>query len=81
MMLFLDTADFDEIKQGVDRGVIDGVITNPTLIAKAGRDHEIQVKKIWGIIGNVSAEVVSGKKDDILIEGATEAETEASGGR
>ncbi len=69
MKLFLDTAEFDEIKQGVDGGVIDGVTTNPTLIAKAGQDHETQVKKICGIIGNVSAEVVSDKKDDILVEG------------
>lgn len=69
MKLFLDTADFAEIKQGVDWGVIDGVTTNPTLIAKAGQDHETQVKKICGIVGNVSAEVVSEKTDDILVEG------------
>jgi len=69
MKLFLDTAEFDEIKQGVDWGVVDGVTTNPTLIAKAGQDHETQVKKICGIVGNVSAEVVSEKRDDILVEG------------
>ena len=69
MKLFLDTAEYDEVKQGVDWGVIDGVTTNPTLIAKAGQDHETQVKKICGIIGNVSAEVVSEKKDDIVVEG------------
>jgi transaldolase len=69
MKLFLDTAIYDEIKQGVDWGVIDGVTTNPTLIAKAGQDYETQVKKICGIIGNVSAEVVSETRDDILIEG------------
>ena len=69
MKLFLDTAEFDEIRQGVDWGVIDGVTTNPTLIAKAGQDHETQVKRICGILGNVSAEVVSEKKDDIVVEG------------
>ena len=69
MKLFLDTAEYDEIKQAVDWGVLDGVTTNPTLIAKAGQDHETQVKKICGIVGNVSAEVVSEKKDDILVEG------------
>ena len=69
MKLFLDTAEFDEIKQGVDWGVVDGVTTNPTLIAKAGQDHETQVKRICGIVGNVSAEVVSEKRDDILVEG------------
>jgi transaldolase len=69
MRLFLDTAEFDEVKQGVDWGVIDGVTTNPSLIAKAGQDHETQVKKICGIVGNVSAEVVSEKRDDIIVEG------------
>lgn len=69
MKIFLDTAEYDEVKQGVDWGVIDGVTTNPTLIAKAGHDHETQVKKICAIVGNVSAEVVSEKKDDILVEG------------
>jgi len=69
MKLFLDTAEFDEVKQGVDWGVIDGVTTNPTLIAKAGQDHETQVKRICGIVGNVSAEVVSEKRDDIIVEG------------
>lgn len=69
MKLFLDTAEFDEVKQGVEWGVIDGVTTNPTLIAKAGQDHEAQVKRICGIIGNVSAEVVSEKRDDIIVEG------------
>src|ERR1043165_9508769 len=69
MKLFLDTAIYEEIKEGVDWGVIDGVTTNPTLIAKAGHDHEEQVKKICGIIGNVSAEVVSENKDDMIVEG------------
>ena len=69
MKLFLDTAEYDEIKQAVDWGVLDGVTTNPTLIARAGQDHETQVKRIRGIVGNVSAEVVSDKRDDILVEG------------
>jgi transaldolase len=69
MKLFLDTAEYDEIKTAVEWGVIDGVTTNPTLIAKAGQDHETQVKKICGIIGNVSAECVSEKRDDMIVEG------------
>lgn len=69
MKLFLDTAVFEEIRTGVEWGVIDGVTTNPTLIAKAGQDHETQVKRICGIVGNVSAEVVTDKKDDIVAEG------------
>ncbi|HEY7625151.1 MAG TPA: fructose-6-phosphate aldolase [Candidatus Limnocylindria bacterium] len=69
MKLFLDTAIYEEIAEAVSWGVIDGVTTNPTLIAKAGQDHEQQVKKICQIIGNVSAEVVSEKKDDMVVEG------------
>ena len=69
MKLFLDTAIYEEIQQGVTWGVIDGVTTNPTLIAKAGHDHEEQVKRICQIIGNVSAEVVSEKTDDMIVEG------------
>ncbi len=69
MKLFLDTAVYEEIEQAVRWGVIDGVTTNPTLIAKAGHDHEEQVKRICKIIGNVSAEVVSEDADDMIVEG------------
>jgi transaldolase len=69
MRLFLDTADFDEIKTGVEWGVITGVTTNPTLIARAGQDHETQVKRICAIVGDVSAETVTEKKDDLIVEG------------
>ena len=69
MKLYLDTAIYEEIAEAVKWGVIDGVTTNPTLIAKAGHDHEEQVKRICGIIGNVSAEVVSEKSDDMIVEG------------
>ena len=69
MKLFLDTAVYEEIQEAVTWGVIDGITTNPTLIAKAGHDHEEQVKRICQIIGNVSAEVVSEKRDDMIVEG------------
>ena len=69
MKFYLDSAIYEEIAEGVKWGVIDGVTTNPTLIAKAGRDHEEQVKRICGIIGNVSAEVVSENADDMIVEG------------
>ena len=69
MRLFLDTADFDEIKTGVEWGVVSGVTTNPTLIARAGQDHETQVKRICEIVGDVSAETVTEKKDDLIVEG------------
>ena len=69
MRLFLDTADYDEIRTGVGWGVISGVTTNPTLIARAGQDHETQVKRICELVGDVSAETVSDKKDDLVVEG------------
>lgn len=70
MQLFLDTAELDEVRTGVQTwGVVSGVTTNPTLIAKAGQDHETQVKKICELVGNVSAECVSEKKDDLVVEG------------
>lgn len=69
MRLFLDTADFDEIAKGVGWGVVSGVTTNPTLIARAGQDHETQVKRICAIVGDVSAETVTEKKDDLVVEG------------
>ena len=69
MKFYLDTAIYEEVAEAVKWGVIDGVTTNPTLIAKAGKDHEEQVKRICGIIGNVSAEVVSEKADDMIVEG------------
>jgi len=67
--LFLDTADFAEIEQGVAWGVVSGVTTNPTLIARAGQDHETQVKRICAIVGDVSAETVTEQKDDLVVEG------------
>ncbi len=69
MRFFLDTADIKEIETGVGWGVISGVTTNPTLIARAGQDHETQVKKICAMVGDVSAETVTEKKDDLVVEG------------
>ena len=40
MKFFLDTADVEEIREGVDLGVIDGVTTNPSLIARQGKDYQ-----------------------------------------
>lgn len=69
MKLFLDTANLDEIKRGVEWGVIDGVTTNPSLIAKEGRPIEEQVAKIAEIVdGDISAEVVSTTADEMLRE-------------
>ncbi|HCZ06300.1 MAG: transaldolase [Thermotogota bacterium] len=60
MKIFLDTANLEEIRKGVEWGVVDGVTTNPTLIAKEGADFETRVKEICDLVkGPVSAEVVS----------------------
>jgi transaldolase len=60
MRIFLDTANVDHIRQGVKLGVVSGVTTNPTLVAKEGhRDYKAVVKEICSIVpGPVSAEVV-----------------------
>jgi transaldolase len=58
--LFLDTANLDEIKQGARLGVVDGVTTNPTLIAREGRPLAEQIRLICDIVdGDISAEVLS----------------------
>jgi transaldolase len=60
MRLFLDTANLDEIRKACELGVIDGVTTNPSLIAKEGRRFDDVVKEICAIIdGPISAEAVS----------------------
>ncbi|MBI2774114.1 MAG: fructose-6-phosphate aldolase [Chloroflexi bacterium] len=69
MRLFVDTADLEEITKAVGWGVISGVTTNPTLIARAGQDHETQVKRICELVGDVSAETVTEKRDDLVVEG------------
>jgi transaldolase len=56
MKFFLDTANLDELKAGARWGIIDGVTTNPSLIAKEGIAIEDQIRKICDIIdGDVSA--------------------------
>ncbi|HHV34051.1 MAG TPA: fructose-6-phosphate aldolase [Syntrophomonadaceae bacterium] len=70
MEIFLDTANVEEIKEAVDWGVVSGVTTNPTLIAReeGGDFHEI-IKEICNLVqGPVSAEVISQDLDGILRE-------------
>jgi transaldolase len=70
MKFFLDTANLDELKAAARWGIIDGVTTNPSLIAKEGVPIEEQILKICEIMdGDVSAEVVSLESDAMLIEG------------
>jgi transaldolase len=69
MKLFLDTANIEQIKEANDLGVIDGVTTNPTLIAKEGRDFTEVVQEICEIVdGPISAEAVSMDADGIVKE-------------
>ncbi len=69
MKIFLDTANIDHIREGAALGVIDGVTTNPSLIAREGRRFEDVVKEICEIVdGPISAEVVSPKAEDMVKE-------------
>jgi transaldolase len=67
---FLDTANLEELKHGAALGLVDGVTTNPTLIAKEGKPIEEQIRRICDIVdGDISAEVVSTETDKMLPEG------------
>ena len=69
MKLFIDTANVKEIMKANDMGVICGVTTNPSLIAKEGRDFVEVVKEITNIIdGPISAEVISLKAEEMVEE-------------
>jgi len=70
MKIFLDTANLDEIRQGVALGVVDGVTTNPTLVAKEGKPFREHILAICDIVkdGVVNAEVVSTDTAGILRE-------------
>ncbi|QLY25526.1 fructose-6-phosphate aldolase [Bdellovibrio sp. KM01] len=70
MKFFIDTADTEEIKQANLRGWVDGVTTNPSLIAKSGRDFHTVIKEICKeISGPVSAEVISLQHEEMVREG------------
>lgn len=71
MEFFLDTGIISEIKEAVSLGIIDGVTTNPSLIAKTGRKQEDVIHEICGIIdGPISAEVIATDVDGMIREGA-----------
>ncbi len=71
MKLFIDTANINEIKEASSLGIVDGVTTNPTLIAREGRDFLGVVKEICAIVdGPISAEAVSKDAGDIIKEAA-----------
>lgn len=70
MKFFIDTADIEEIKQANLRGWVDGVTTNPSLIAKSGKNFHDVIKEICKeISGPVSAEVISLKAPEMIKEG------------
>ncbi|WP_104373756.1 fructose-6-phosphate aldolase [Desulfocucumis palustris] len=69
MKIFIDTANIEEIKAAYELGVISGVTTNPSLIAKEGRDFAQVVKEITAIVdGPVSAEAVSVNAPEMIKE-------------
>ena len=69
MKFFLDTANVDEIKRINELGLVDGVTTNPTIIAKEGRDFEEVIKEICSLVdGPVSAEVTGSQAEEMIAE-------------
>lgn len=74
MKFFIDTANLNQIKEANDLGILDGVTTNPSLMAKEGITGKDAIMKHYETIcsivnGDISAEVVSVKFDDIVAEG------------
>lgn len=70
MKLFVDTGDIEEVRQAADSGILDGVTTNPTLIAKSGHGFKETVLRICELVPNgaISAEVVATDYDAMLKE-------------
>ena len=70
MRFFFDTANLDEIRFGVESGLLDGITTNPSLIAREGKKHEDQLKAICEMVeGPVSAEVLATDHRGMVEEG------------
>ena len=71
MQFFLDTAEIKEIETGLEWGMVDGVTTNPSLIAKSGRPYLPTVQEIAKLVpGPVSGEVLATEYEEILTQGA-----------
>ncbi len=69
MKFFLDTANIDEIKQAIDWGLCDGVTTNPTIIAREGREMREAIEEICELVdGPVSAEVLATDAEGMIEE-------------
>jgi len=70
MKFFIDTANIQEIKEGISLGMVDGVTTNPSLIAKENKSFELVIKEILAIVkGPVSLEVINLEADGMVKEG------------
>lgn len=70
MKLFIDTANVEEIRKAASMGIICGVTTNPSLIAKEGKDFKSVIKEITEIVdGPISAEVIGQTADEMIEEG------------
>ncbi len=69
MKFFIDTANLEEIKKGLEMGMVDGVTTNPSLIAKENCDFTTRIKEICDLVpGPVSAEVVATEAEGMVAE-------------
>ncbi len=69
MQIYIDTASIEDIRAAADMGVLDGVTTNPSLVAKEGVDFHDRLKEICEVVpGPVSAEVVSTESDAMIAE-------------
>jgi len=69
MKFFIDSANIDEIREAASLGILDGVTTNPSLVAKEGKNFRQLLDEILAIVdGPISAEVVSTDRDGILAE-------------
>ena len=72
MKFFLDTADISEIKEAASWGVLDGITTNPSHVAKSGRNFKEVIAEICDIVpGPVSAEVIAVEYNEIVAQGRT----------
>ncbi len=70
MQFFLDTANLEEIKKYASWGIVDGVTTNPSLIAKEGVSLEKRIKEIAAVVdGPISSEVIATDLEGMLKEG------------
>jgi transaldolase len=70
MKFYLDTANINEIREAATLGILDGITTNPSLVAKEGRDFHSTLREISSIVnGPISAEVTATEREGMVREG------------